>query len=350
MQTSQRATVGTALLLGAVLAIAVLGVAPGVAAQEANQTETGNVSFGAQVSAFMQSTAADANGTVDRGMWAQSAANASNPGAVVSERARQLQERIDRLERRSAELSAQANGSGMADPVYTARASAVRAELANLRSAVDQTAATAQARGVDTDQLTTLRERAGNVRGPEVAAAARTLTSGGQGPPEQDPEPTEQGPSTDRPGANPGDGTTAGPGNQSDAGQGEGGQPDDRGNGGAPDSAGNSDAGGGDGDAPDNAGSGGGADAGNGNPSDGAENGDDAGEDSSDDSPGSSEGGQGNSGGEGGSSAGGNGGGGNSAGGNSGDGSDNGGNSGGGGGNSGGSGNDEGQDNGEGRP
>jgi hypothetical protein len=266
METSQRATVGLAVLVGAVLAVALFGLAPGVAAQETNATEE-NATFGAQVSAFMQSTAADANGTVERGMWQQEATNASNPGEVVSDRARHLERRVATLENRSAELSAEANRSGTAGLVYTARASAVRAELANLRASINQTTATAAAHGVDDERLATLQQRAGNVSGPEVAAAARTLTDGG--PPAWTPvgPTTETGPPTDRPSTDPANRTGAG--NGTDAGtpgdggppddRGDGGPPDDAGDGGAPDESGNGDAadGGGDGGAPDEPGDGG---------------------------------------------------------------------------------------------
>lgn len=289
MQSSQRVTVGVALVFLAAVAVVATGVAPGVAAQEANGTDEGESTFGAQVSAFMQSSAADANGTVDRAMWAGTVANGSDPGAAVSERARELEERVAALEARSTELAAQANESGTGDIVYTARASAVRAELANLRQSVNQTVATAASHGVDDEGLADLRERAGSVSGPEVAAAARNLTSSGGGPPEWVPgNADEPGP----PSATPGPGT----GNESDGdGPGNGSAPGDPGNGG--DAPGNSgDEPGNSGDAPGDGGDGGPPDEGNGNPpedpgnaggSDDAGSGDDPG--NSGDSPGNSD-------------------------------------------------------------
>ena len=157
MESTQRVTVGGALLLGVIVGILLLGLAPGVAAQADNETAPANASFGAQVSAYMQSTAADANGSVDRGMWGSAAANASNPGAVVSERARALERRVARLENESETLATAASTEGAAGVVYTARASAVRAELANLRQSLDQTAATAASTGVDDERLTAAR-------------------------------------------------------------------------------------------------------------------------------------------------------------------------------------------------
>lgn len=250
METSTRATVGLILLVGVFLTVAVLGIAPGAAAQESNATD-GNVTFGAQVSAFMQSTAADANGTVDRGMWRQSVENTSSPDEAVSDRVSRLERRVDELEARNADLAATANESGVAGVVYTARASAVRAELSNLRASVDQTAETASNHGVDDERLADLQERAGSVSGPEVAEAARTLTDGSD---------SEPGPPTDSPGADTGNGTDAG-------GPSEGGPPDDRGNGGPPDDRGDG--------LPDDRGDGGPPDdAGNGGPPDDAGGGD----------------------------------------------------------------------------
>jgi len=258
MESSQCATVGGALVLGVIAVVLAVGLAPGVAAQTDNATATSNASFGAQVSAFMQSTAADANGSVDRGMWAGAADNASNPGEVVSERARKLEQRVDRLEARSEELAVAANESGPGGVVYTARASAVRAELANLRQSVNQTVATAADAGVADDRLTTLRERAGNVSGPEVASNARNLTSDDPGPPEWVPGGSNgtAGPPTETPGADPG--------NRSEGeGPGDGGPPDDRGDGAPPDDAGN-------GGQSDNGGEAGPSNEGNGNPPDDA--------------------------------------------------------------------------------
>lgn len=262
MQSSQRLTVGGTVLLGLLVAVLVAGAAPGVAAQADNATATQNATFGAQVSAFMQSTAADANGSVERGMWASEVANASNPGAVVSDRARQLERRINRLEARSQALSADSDG-GPRDVVAVARASAVRAELANLRLSVDQTVATAESSGVDDADLSTLRERAGNVTPPDLPEEARRVTSSASGPPEWVPGPSEN------PGADQGN-------RPDDAGQ--AGPPDERGNGGPP---------AGEGDAPGNGGDAGPGDAGNGNPPDDAGNAGDA-DGASDDDPGNS--------------------------------------------------------------
>jgi len=261
MESTQRVTVGGALLLGVIVGILLLGLAPGVAAQADNETAPANASFGAQVSAYMQSTAADANGSVDRGMWRSAAANASNPGAVVSERARDLERRVARLENESETLAAAPSAEGAAGVVYTARASAMRAELANLRQSLDQTAATAASTGVDDERLTAARQRAGNVIGPTLPANARDVTSDDRGPPEWVPGGPEgnAGPPTGTPGADTGNRSSGGPGN--------GGPPDDRGNGGPPEDRGNEDASGVGGEA-------GPSDGGNGNPPDEAGNGD----------------------------------------------------------------------------
>lgn len=182
-----RHTVATATVLS-VLAIAVVaavgvGVSPAVLAQADNETTDNETSFGAQMSAFAQATAADANATVDSGMWTQRVNASENPGQAVRARATDLQQRLDALQNRTEHLeAARANGT-ITGVAYTARASAVHAELANLRHQVNETSQVAERVGVNTTKLDDLRTAAGNATGPEIAAIARNITDAGQGPP-----------------------------------------------------------------------------------------------------------------------------------------------------------------------
>jgi len=225
----RRAVGWTALLLVGLVGVLGLALAPGVLAQspDANATEA---SFGAQISAFGQASAADADGAMDRGMWAAGVDGDGPPGQAVRERARELETRLEALENLSASLEA-ANGSGVA---YTARASAVHARLGNLRESVDQTMATAERHGVNATALADLRRAAGNATGPEIAAIARNLTDAGRSPPPWagagDGGPG--GPPTDSPGATRGNATSDnGGGRPDDPGQSSG--PENPGDGGA---------------------------------------------------------------------------------------------------------------------
>lgn len=167
------------VLLVALSCLVGLALAPGVLAQATNGDD--ETSVGAQVSSFMQSTAADANSSVDNGMWSAAVDTSEAPGQAVSKRAKQLQDRLRALENRSEALAA--NRTNMSGVVYTARASAVHAELANVRVAVNDTMNVAGAHGVNDTKLAELRHAAGNATGPEIASIARNITNAGQGPP-----------------------------------------------------------------------------------------------------------------------------------------------------------------------
>lgn len=239
---------------GAILlmvAVCVLGLtaAPGVLAQASSDEEA---SFGAQISAFMQSSAADADATVEQGMWNASIERVAAPEASVDRQASRLQSQLERLENRSEVLrEARQNGS-LTGVAYTARASAVRADLQNLRKSINETNATAQRHGVNETMLDDLREAAGSLDGPEVSAIARNVTDAGPGPPFDrggtgGPSVNDgPGPPTEPPGPNgPADGTgpprdvpgnATGGGPPGDEGNASGGdQPGQRGDGGSPD-------------------------------------------------------------------------------------------------------------------
>lgn len=235
MAESRPTSGGTALLV-ALCCILGMALAPGVLAQATGGDD--EESYGAQVSSFMQSTAADANGSVERGMWDAAVSDDADPAAAIDDRSRSLQARLDALERRSEALAAaRANISGVA---YTARASAIHAQIANLQAAVNQTMTTAERRGVNATRLDELRRAAGNATGPEIAAMARNITDAGGGPPPwvdggpPDDVPgngTDGGPPDDAPGDGSGNDGEGGPPDEppgaGSGNEGEGGPPDD---------------------------------------------------------------------------------------------------------------------------
>lgn len=225
METRHVVASATILSLLVIAVVAAVGVSPAVLAQETNETADEG-SFGAQVSAFAQSTAADANGTVDAGMWAETVTDSDDPAAAVDGRTAALEQRLERLQNRTAELEAErANMSGMA---YTAQASAVHAQLVNLQRHVNETTQVAKRHGVDSEKLTELRAAAGNATGPEIAALARNITDAGQGPPDwaglgDDDKPDAAGGQGGNGTAGPPDNRTGGQGNNNGGGGGAGG-------------------------------------------------------------------------------------------------------------------------------
>lgn len=176
--------VGVLLILGMSLALA-----PAVVAQEDDGERESEASFGAQVSTFMQSTAADAESEVDRDMWAATVRQKDRPQAVIQDRAAHLGQELQTLQERVETLQAQREQGEISGVAYAARASQVRVQIANLQDSINAAAAQAASHGVNPGRLAELQEGAGNLKGPEIAAIARTITDAGeraqsgQGPP-----------------------------------------------------------------------------------------------------------------------------------------------------------------------
>lgn len=218
------------------------GTAEDGPAENTANNRTVNGSFGTQVTSFMQASAASANSSVEAGVWQASVNGSAQPERAVKARARALEDRLDRLQNRSATLDAVHERGGPAGVAYTARASAVRAQLDSLRTAIDDVNETANAAGVNATRLDGLRDRAANLTGPEVAALARNITDVGRGPPPGagPPEDGTRGPPDSGTSGPPGEGPPDSSGNATESGggadnPGNGGPPDDGGDGGSAD-------------------------------------------------------------------------------------------------------------------
>jgi hypothetical protein len=164
-------------------AVGAVGAGSASSADEASvaddQTvDAGNASMGAQLSSFMQASTAEANGSVDSGMWEArfEQSNASDRARVVRNRAVTLEQRHERLRERMSAVQADYENGSLPEPVYVARASRLNSELATLEDAINDTADAAESSGVDTSRLADLRENAGNLTGKAVAKRARNLS------------------------------------------------------------------------------------------------------------------------------------------------------------------------------
>jgi hypothetical protein len=180
---------------------------------------TANSSFGQQVSSFMQASAADVNTSVESGMW-QASVNRTldeqgDAAPKIASRTARLQRQLQQLQERNDRL--QAKRDQLPDVAYTARATALRAQLANLKKAINATSETASRVGVNTSDLDQLQSAADNVTGPDVDASARNITdvpglgppidvgAGNAGPP-ADAKPNLTNPASNSTEANPGNG------------------------------------------------------------------------------------------------------------------------------------------------
>jgi len=188
---------------------------PNETATEANATDRGSgngpPAFGNQMTAFMQSSASEANDTVESGMWTAGfeRANESKQAQMADRRAGSLEQRLERLRERNQTLTDRYNNGSISESAYVAQSSQLSGRIAALRTSIDETDRAAEKAGINDTRLDTLRTDARNMTGPETAGVARDVVAGGQGPP------ADRGPS-----GNLGNGpaTVSGDGNGTDAG------------------------------------------------------------------------------------------------------------------------------------
>ncbi|WP_135662517.1 hypothetical protein [Halorhabdus rudnickae] len=204
------------------------------------QVTGGNASegtFGSQMSAFMQSSAATASDSVETGMWVQRVdENASTAARQVQSRTERLENRLQRLEASLDRMQGQ--GVNVTDPATAGEVARLTTRVRNLQRSINETERVADRTGVNAVRLDRLRTEAANLSGHEVASMARNLSLGPPdgvpgGPPANapagPPDDNETGPPANAP-AGPPTNDTAGPPDDNGAGppdDDETGPPDD---------------------------------------------------------------------------------------------------------------------------
>ncbi|WP_276252642.1 hypothetical protein [Halomontanus rarus] len=200
---------------------------------ELDESTTTNETTGADVSTFMQASAADADETVDAEMFIVAFENGDNETRteLVSERTTQLEAKLERLEADREELDEQEDELNPA--ARKAKLATLAVRISSLERAINETQPRAAEAGVDTAALEKLRTNASTLSGPDVAEIARNIS--GVEPP--------RGPPEDVPGNDAGPGSNAGgngenapinpgnSGNESDHSPGNSGDATDRGSG-----------------------------------------------------------------------------------------------------------------------
>lgn len=161
--------------IAVIVAVFVVGVASLATIPVGGRPTGDHGDFGADISAFMQSSVADVSSSVDEGMWMAEFQRADSPQReqLVRQRTTALESRVERLETRRRELLNQTDG----DITVRDRAKAARlaARIENLEQAIDHTRQTASVAGIDSAKLEQLRSRASNLDGDRVAGVARGL-------------------------------------------------------------------------------------------------------------------------------------------------------------------------------
>lgn len=219
------------IVVGLLVAPAVSGAVANAFADDSDDSDDESATeaqSNASVGTFMQSSAADANSSVEAGMFDakyESADDEARSAAVV-ERTNDLEARLETLEAERAALREQRDDIHRGE--YRARMAKLAVEIQSLERSIDRTEQRAEETGVDGERLAELRANASELSGPEVAEIARALagSNGRHGGPPDDPG----NQSTDD---HPGQGTGRSPG-QADGdapGNSGGNSSDERGNG-----------------------------------------------------------------------------------------------------------------------
>jgi hypothetical protein len=202
---THNAAVAAVLVLVTALVVAPVAAAVpagGPGAAFAQETETRNQTApGEQLSGVVSVQGAEVEGEVSErafGVRVAAANSDASKAAVVADTVDAVEERIDELARRKAGLRAARENGSMSEGEYRARMATVATELATAQRLANASEATARGlpaaalaeKGVDVEAIRTLRERAGNLTGPEVAEIARSIAGrdvgrsmAGDGPP-----------------------------------------------------------------------------------------------------------------------------------------------------------------------
>jgi hypothetical protein len=149
----------------------------------ANGTQN-NSTLGADISSFMQSSAAEVGGAVETGMWT-AAFNATDNQSVQTElvdrRTSELQTQLEELRERKAQLVAERDEGNVSEVAYRAKVSRLLGQINALQSAIDATSVRASQANASAESLDDLRSESENLTGPEIAAVARNVTGVGVG-------------------------------------------------------------------------------------------------------------------------------------------------------------------------
>lgn len=174
----------------AVLALPAMGMAPTTG--EATQVDGNATAPGEQLSGVVGVQGAELDGALDQrafGIQFSQAADNNTKAAILADRLQSVEQRLADLRDRKATLEAQRDRGEITDGKYRAEMAKVATQLEVLSRATNQTeqaagnvpSAALEQRGVNATAIQTLRDRASELSGPEVAAIARGIAGPGAG-------------------------------------------------------------------------------------------------------------------------------------------------------------------------
>lgn len=190
---------------------------PGALLAATTQNDTANdSSLGADISSFMQSSAAEVGGAVETGMWSaayDATENRTVRSQLVERKTSDLRAELAELRERKQDLLAEREAGNISNAAYKARVGQLVGQINALENAINATETRARDANANVENLTNLRTEASELSGPEVAAVARNLSGVGVA------NAGERGPPSDVGNANE---SGARDGNRTDAGNGNG--------------------------------------------------------------------------------------------------------------------------------
>lgn len=202
-----------------ILAIGLAGMASVAAAADQQEREGNETQPGEALSGALGVTDAEIQGEIaERGFGIQIAQAASNDSKadIVGDQLASVEQRLDEIEQRKADLEAAREAGEISEGRYKAEMATLETERATAERLANQSANTTEelpadildANGISIDHIHTLRDRAENMTGPEVAEIAQQIAGNSATEPLPDEAvdrvPDDPGP-PEHPGADDGD-------------------------------------------------------------------------------------------------------------------------------------------------
>jgi len=194
----------TLIVAAVVLATVVAVPAIGLAATDSHDgdgqaTETAP---GEQLAGVVGVQGAELDGELDKRAFGIALAQAETQAAQADAVAAQLgavEQRLSALEERKDRLDERREAGEISEGTYRALVAELSAQMANVKALTDRSASAAEQlpaelldeRGVDAERIGTLRDRANELSGPEVAEIARGIAGPGVGQTPTDGRPVE---------------------------------------------------------------------------------------------------------------------------------------------------------------
>jgi len=218
--------------------LAAVGDAGGVAQTndtDTNDTDANATAPGERLSGVVGVGEAELEGDLDRRTFGVKVAQAASQEAqaeVVGDQLGDVEERLAELAQRKEELEAQREADEISEGKYRAEMAKVAAETRTAKQLTNQSEDVADElpadvlaeRNVSADRIRTLRDRANELSGPEVAEIARGIAGPDAGQTPASDRPVEVPDRPERPGEDPADNRTGG---DADSEQPADGTPDD---------------------------------------------------------------------------------------------------------------------------